>query len=132
MPLSGHAIERARCATISVMDAAGATGLQRGDSRRVLRAVVSLAAFVGLAYMLLISVVLAAIKCGDSCDGAVVGPEHWQWTTQLVLAAVGSVLGATALVLGFTAKVLLYRALLVLSLVCALAWLLWVLGFGAF
>ena len=107
-------------------------GLQRGDSRRVLRAVVSLAAFVGLAYMLLISVVLAAIKCGDNCDGAVVGPEHWQWTTQLVLAAVGSVLGATALVLGFTAKVLVYRALLVLSLVCVLAWLLWVLGFGAF
>lgn len=114
------------------MAATGVTGPQRGGRRPVLRAVVSLAAFVGLAYLLLISVVLAAITCGDSCDGAVVGPEHWQWTGQLVLAAAGCVLGATALVLGFTSKTLLYRALVVGSLVCVLAWLLWVLGFGAF
>lgn len=116
----------------SIMDGAGLPGLQRGDSRHVWRAVVSLAAFVGLAYMLLISVVLAAIRCGDSCDGAVVGPEHWQWTAQLVLAAVGSVVGSAALVLGFTSKAHLYRTVLVVSLVCVLAWLLWVLGFGAF
>ncbi len=53
---------------------------QRGSGRQVLRVVISLAALIGLAYLLLISVVLAAIQCGDGCGGAIVGPEHWQWT----------------------------------------------------
>lgn len=115
------------------MDVAGATGRpQIGRSRHGLRALLSLAAFVALAYMLLISVVLAAIKCGDGCDGAVVGPEHWQWTAQLVLAAAGFLFGAVALSLGFTARTLAYRACLIVSLVCVLAWLVWVIGFGAF
>lgn len=105
---------------------------QRGSGRQVLRVVVSLAALIGLAYLLLISVVLAAVKCGDGCEGAAVGPEHWQWTAQVVLAVVGAVSGAVALALGFTSKALAYRALLVVSLVCVVAWLTWVLGFGAF
>ena len=92
----------------------------------------SLAAVVGLGYLLLISVALAAIKCGDGCDGAIVGPEHWQWTAQLVLATAGVVSGAVALALGFTSKTVAYRGLSVVSLVCVLAWLAWVVGFGAF
>lgn len=117
---------------ISIMDARGATGPQRGGSRQALRAVMSFAAIVGLAYLLLISVVLAATKCGDECDGATVGPEHWQWTAQLVLAVAGFLLGAVALGPGFTSKARGYRAVVAGAVVCVLAWLVWVIGFGAF
>ena len=105
---------------------------QHRGGHQVLRVAVSLAALIGLAYLLVVSVVLAAIKCGDGCDGAAVGPEHWQWTAQLVLAVVGAVSGAVGLALGFTSSAVASRAPLAVSVLCVVSWLVWVLGVGAF
>jgi hypothetical protein len=98
----------------------------------LLRVLISLAAVGGLAYWLLFSVFLALIGCGDSCDGAEASAEHWQWTVQFIIAAVGFVSGVIALLLRFTSRVRMSRVFLVVSIGCVLAWLTWVLGYGSF
>jgi hypothetical protein len=103
---------------------------QSRTPRYFVRALFTLAASAGIAYWLLISSVLTAIKCGDTCGGA--DAEHWRYTAQFVLAALGSMLGMIALALGFTAKARAYRVFLVVSLGCALAWIAWVVGLGDF
>lgn len=111
----------------------GETGTATGPQvtgRRVARVFVSLVAAAGLAYLLLLSGLLALIKCGDTCGGH--DTEHWRWTAQLVLAAVASVLGLAALALGFTSRTRAYRALLAVSVACVLSWLVWVVGLGEF
>lgn len=67
------------------------------------------------------------MRCDDVCTGQG-DADHWRWTAQLVLAAIGFLLGASALVLGFTSRTRTYQLLLVTSLGCALLWLGWVLG----
>lgn len=98
--------------------------------RYVVRALVTLGATAGILYWLLFSLFLAVIRCGDNCGGA--DAEHWRWTTQFVLAAMGGGLGVVALVLGFTSRARVHRVLLLVSLGCALAWVFWVLGLGGF
>lgn len=98
--------------------------------RTVVRAVLSLAAVPGLACLLLIAVVLAAIECGDTCSKGYAG--DWRYAAQLVLAVIGVVAGLVALGLGFTRWTRIYRAFLVLAVGCVLGWLFWVLGFGSF
>lgn len=102
----------------------------RRGARLALRAVLSVAAAAGLMYLLLISVVLATVKCGDSCNAG--DADHWRWRAQLMLAAPSVLLGVAALALGFTTRNLAYRSVLVASLGLLLAWLVWVVGFGAF
>ena len=85
-----------------VVDEAVGIGRQYGWPSHVARGAISLAAGAGLAYLLLVSLFIAVIKCDDNCGGA--DADHWRWTAQFVLAAVGSVLGVAALVLGFTSK----------------------------
>lgn len=111
------------------MNQATAERRQR-NARRLARAAVSLGATAGLAYLLLIAVVLAVIECGDSCSEGYAG--DWRYKAQLVLATTGVVLGLLALGLGFTRRTRTYRALLALAVGCVLGWLLWVLGFGSF
>jgi len=100
--------------------------------RSLLRVLMSLAAVAGLGYWVLFSFVLALIQCGDTCDGADASAGHWRWTAQFMIAAVGAVSGVIASVLGFTSRARMYRRFLLVSLGCVLAWLAWVLGFGAF
>lgn len=114
-----------------LVDETAAVERQQG-AYRALRVVASLVAHIGLAYLLVVSIVLAATKCGDGCEGAAVGPEHWQWTAQLVLAAAAAVTGAIGMALGSASRTVASRALLAVSVLSALAWLVWVLGFGTF
>jgi hypothetical protein len=110
----------------------GRVGPQRREAwRYVARAVVTLGAVVAIGYWALVSLVIAALKCDDTCGGADV--EHWRWTGQLVLAAVGCIVALTALALGFSAKRRrLYRTALVASASLAAVWVAWVVGFGEF
>ena len=112
------------------VDATRALTPRRSTAKHLLRVLVALAAGVGLAYLLLVSILLATVKCGDTCGGS--DTEHWRWTAQFVLAVMVVAMGAAALVLGFTSRTRTYRALLVLSIGSVLAWMVWVLGFGDF
>lgn len=104
---------------------------RREPWRYVVRALFTLAALVAIGYWALASLVLAVLKCDDTCGGADV--DHWRWTGQFVLAATGCLLGLGALVLGFGTRFrLAYRALLLASAVIAITWVTWVIGFGEF
>lgn len=99
--------------------------------RYFVRALFTLAALVAIGYWALVSLVLAVIKCDDTCGGASL--DHWRWTGQFVLTAAGCVVGLGALAMGFSMRFrTAYRALLVVSLVIAMTWLTWVVGFGEF
>ena len=104
---------------------------RREPWRYVVRALFTLAALVAIGYWARASLVLAVLKCDDTCGGADV--DHWRWTGQFVLAATGSLLGLVALFLGFGTRFRpAYRALLVVSAVVAMTWATWVIGFGKF
>ena len=104
---------------------------RREPWRNGVRALFTLAALVAIGYWARASLVLAVLKCDDTCGGADV--DHWRWTGQFVLAATGSLLGLVALVLGFGTRFRpAYRALLVVSAVVAMTWATWVIGFGKF
>lgn len=99
--------------------------------RRAGRVLVTIAAAAGMAYLLLLAVLLAVVRCGDGCD-AEAGPDHWRWTAQLALALVGVTAGGAALVLGSTSPRRGHRVLLVVAAGALGGWLLWVVGFGRF
>jgi hypothetical protein len=50
----------------------------------------------------------------------------WEWNGQLVFAVLGALVAAGALTLGFTSHRRAYRALLALSISCAVCWDAWV------
>lgn len=113
------------------MNTARAVPQRREPWQYVARALVSLAAVVAIGYWALLSLVIAALKCDESCGGADV--EHWRWTGQFVLASVGCVVTLAALAFGFSPKNRrLYRALLVASVSLAAVWAAWVFGLGEF
>jgi hypothetical protein len=89
---------------------------------------VSLAALAVITCWFLLSSLLAAYTCDDTCSGD--QSSWWGYQAQLALAAAGCSLAVLALALGFTSKTLLYRVVLGVSLSCALAWLTWVFGGG--
>lgn len=100
--------------------------------RRAARVVASVAALALIAYWAFFSFVMLLIRCGDNCSSDAEA-AHWRYTAQFVLAAGSCLVGVVGLALGFAPR--LRRAALGLGAVAlagAVAWVLWVIGFGAF
>lgn len=74
----------------------------------------SVAVLALMAYWAFFSFVMLLVRCGDTCSNDA-DAAHWRYTAQFVLA-VGSCLAGVVGV----------------ALAGALAWVLWVIGFGAF
>ena len=84
-----------------------------------------------MATLLLGSLVIAALKCDESCDSAEQA-SWWGYQAQLALSGVGAITGVVALVLGFTSKAGLSRKFATISVVCWVIWVWWVPGSGNF
>lgn len=139
MPLSPRAGRRWRAqiwtttgrGTLNGVNGTSVVVDRREPWRHVVRALVSVAALVAIGYWVLVALVIAALKCDDTCGGAEL--DHWGWTGQVILAATGGLLGIVALIMGFGSKFRrTYRALLAVSAALAMGWVIWVLGSGEF
>lgn len=105
---------------------------RREPWRYVVRGLVSLGILLGLGYWALVSLVLAVLKCDDTCARGD-DLEHWRWTGQFLMVATGCLIGVAALAYGFSKRRRhTYRVLLVVSLGIAMTWVVWVFGFGGF
>jgi heme A synthase len=107
------------------MSSAVTAGPRRKPWRVAVRLLLSLAAGCALVSWVFGSMWIAALKCDEMCstDDDL---SSWEWNGQLVFAVLGALVGAVALTLGFTPHRRVYRALLALSISCAVCWYGWV------
>lgn len=92
----------------------------------------SVAVLALMAYWAFFSFVMLLVRCGDTCSNDA-DAAHWRYTAQFVLAVGSCLAGVVGVALGFAPR--FRRAALgfgAVALAGALAWVLWVIGFGAF
>jgi glucan phosphoethanolaminetransferase (alkaline phosphatase superfamily) len=117
----GHA-----CDTIGTeMTSASTVRPRRKPWRVVVRLALSLATGCALALWVFGSMWIAGLKCDEMCSTDD-NLESWEWNGQLVFAVLGALVAAVALILGFTSHRRVYRALLALSVTCAVCWYAWI------
>lgn len=109
------------------------TGTPTGRLPLALQIALSVVALGVLGYWTLFSFALFAIGCSDDhCSGGVWSQDRWRYTAQFLVVAPAAAAGAAGLALGFTRRRALATRLLLASAAVGLAWLVVVLGFGAF
>ena len=94
---------------------------RRQPWRYVPRALLTLAALVGLGYWMLWALLFAVVKCDESCDTPAEA-EKWQWVGQAFFAGFGLLAALLGLILGFTTRTRQSWALLALSAASLAAW----------
>lgn len=93
---------------------------RRAAWRYVVRASVTAAATAVLAFWLIMSAAIFALRCDDGCGSP--SRMNWGYPAQFAVAGAACLLWLVALAFGFTSKRRIYRVLICASVAVTLAW----------